>query len=48
MTTPAPLFSDPLIIGDVIVVAMQSEVGVLQGYDLETGEQEWTYLPPES
>jgi outer membrane protein assembly factor BamB len=47
-TTSAPLFSDPIIVGDVIVVAMQSEVGVLQGYDLETGEQEWTYLPPES
>ena len=47
-TTPAPLFSDPVIVGDVIVVAMQSEVGVLQGYDLETGQQEWTYQPPES
>jgi outer membrane protein assembly factor BamB len=46
-TTPAPLFSDPLIIGDVIVVAMQSEAGILQGYELETGQLSWSYQPPE-
>ena len=48
MTTPAPLFSDPLIIGDVIVVAMQSDAGVLQGYKLESGQLDWSYQPPES
>lgn len=47
-TTPAPLFSDPVIIGDVIVVAMQSEAGILYAYDLKTGNQEWIYQPPES
>ncbi|WP_420632293.1 PQQ-binding-like beta-propeller repeat protein [Candidatus Leptofilum sp.] len=47
-TTPAPLFSNPVIIGDVIVVAMQSEVGILQGYDLEDGRLSWSYQPPES
>lgn len=47
-TTPAPLFSNPVIIGDVIVVAMQSEAGILQGYTLKTGELDWSYQPPES
>jgi outer membrane protein assembly factor BamB len=47
-TTPAPLFSDPVIVGDVIVVAIQSEAGVLQGYKLDTGELDWSYQPPES
>ena len=46
VTTPAPLFTTPIIINDVIVVAMQSEVGVLQGYELETGNLAWSYLPP--
>ena len=48
VTTPAPLFSDPVIVGDEIIVAMQSEVGILQGYELETGRLNWSYLPPES
>lgn len=47
-TTPAPLFSDPAIIGDVIVVAMQSEAGIVHGYELETGRISWSFLPPES
>ena len=47
-TTPAPLFSTPIIIGDVIVVAMQSEAGILQAYELETGDPDWSYTPPES
>jgi outer membrane protein assembly factor BamB len=47
-TTPAPLFSNPVIIGDVIIIAMQSEVGILQGYELETGQLSWSYQPPES
>lgn len=47
-TTPAPLFSTPVIVNDVIVVALQSEVGVLQAYDLENGDLAWTVLPPES
>ena len=47
-TTPAPLFTSPVIIGEVIVVAMQSEAGVLQGYELETGDLDWSYVPPES
>ena len=47
-TTPAPLFSDPVIVGDVIVVAMQSEDGILQGFELEDGNLAWSYQPPES
>lgn len=47
-TTPAPLFSTPVIVGDVIVVAMQSEAGILQGYELETGRLDWSYQSPES
>jgi len=45
-TTPAPLFSDPVIIGDVIVAAMQGAESVLQSYNLETGELDWSYQPP--
>ena len=45
-TTPAPLFSNPVIVDDVIVVAMQSEVGILQGYELETGDLSWSFQPP--
>lgn len=47
-TTPAPLFSNPVIVGDVIVVAIQSEVGILQGYELGSGRLSWTYQVPES
>ena len=47
-TTPAPLFSTPVIIGDVIIVAMQSDLGVLQAYKLDTGDLDWSYSPPES
>jgi outer membrane protein assembly factor BamB len=47
-TTPAPLFSTPVIIGDVIIVAMQSDAAVLQAYELETGDLNWSYIPPES
>lgn len=47
-TTPAPLFSDPVIVGDVVIVAMQSEAGVLQGYNLESGQPEWSFQPPEA
>lgn len=47
-TTPAPLFSNPIIIGDVIVVALQSEAGILQGYELENGRLSWSYQAPES
>lgn len=46
-TTPAPLFSTPVVVGDVIVVAMQSEVAILQAYKLDTGDLDWNYLPPE-
>lgn len=46
VTTPAPLFSTPIIIDDVIVIAMQSEVGILQGYKLEDGQLDWSYVPP--
>ncbi len=47
-TTPAPLFSTPVIIGDVIIVAMQSDTSILQAYELETGNLAWSYNPPES
>ena len=47
-TTPAPLFSTPVIVGDTIIVALQSEVGILQGYKLETGDLDWSYQPPQA
>lgn len=45
-TTPAPLFSNPVVAGDTVVVALQSEVGILQGFEVGTGDLEWSYLPP--
>ncbi|MEZ4590705.1 MAG: PQQ-binding-like beta-propeller repeat protein [Chloroflexota bacterium] len=48
VTTSAPLFADPVIVGDVIVVAMQSEAGILQGYELQTGDLSWSFQPPEN
>ncbi|MCB8927526.1 MAG: PQQ-binding-like beta-propeller repeat protein [Ardenticatenaceae bacterium] len=47
VTTPAPLFSDPVIIGEEIIIALQSEVGILQAYDLGEGRLSWSYQPPE-
>lgn len=44
-TVRAPLFTTPVIVDDVIVVAMNSEEAVLAAYDLESGDAEWTYLP---
>ncbi|MCC6607514.1 MAG: PQQ-binding-like beta-propeller repeat protein [Anaerolineae bacterium] len=46
-TTPVPLFSTPAVVGNVIVVAIQSEAAILQAYELETGDLEWSYLPPQ-
>jgi len=45
-TTPVPLFSNPVIVGNVIVVALQSAESILQGYDLDTGKLDWSYQPP--
>lgn len=48
VTTPAPLFADPVIVDDVIVIAMQSEAGILQAYELETGDLSWSFQAPEN
>lgn len=44
-TVNSPLFATPVVIDDVIVVAMQSELAVLAAFDLESGDPKWTYLP---
>lgn len=44
-TTSAPLFTTPVIVEDVIIVAMNSERVVLAAYDLESGSPQWSYLP---
>ncbi len=46
-TAPAPLYTTPVVVGDSIIVAMQSESALLKAFDLETGSQQWTYLPPQ-
>ena len=44
-TTPGPLHTTPVVVEDTIVVALQSETALLIGFDLETGAQQWQYLP---
>ena len=44
-TTPAPLYTTPVVAADTIVVALESETALLIGFDLETGSQQWQYLP---
>ena len=49
-TTPAPLFSTPVIVGDVIVIGLHStgdSKELLIAYNLESGDKEWTYIQPE-
>jgi outer membrane protein assembly factor BamB len=46
-STPAPLHTTPVVVEDTIVVALQSESALLIGFDLETGSQQWQYLPPQ-
>ncbi|NJN55043.1 MAG: PQQ-binding-like beta-propeller repeat protein [Anaerolineae bacterium] len=44
-TTKSPLFTTPVIVDDMIVVAMNSELAVLSAYDRESGNPKWSYLP---
>lgn len=44
-TTPAPLFTTPVVAGDSIVVALQSTEALLLMFDLEGGGRR-TFLPP--
>ncbi|MCB8943462.1 MAG: PQQ-binding-like beta-propeller repeat protein [Ardenticatenaceae bacterium] len=44
---PAPLHTTPVVVEDTLVVALTSETALLIGYDLETGSQQWQYLPPQ-
>ena len=45
-TTDSPLFTTPVIVDDVIVVALGQIVNdLLIAYDLETGNQQWGYNP---
>ena len=45
--TPAPLYTKPVVVDDNIIVALESESALLIGYNLETGTQQWQYLPPQ-
>lgn len=44
-TTRASLFTTPVIVDDMIVVAMNSELAVLAAYDRVSGNPKWTYVP---
>ncbi|HUM71731.1 MAG TPA: PQQ-like beta-propeller repeat protein, partial [Chloroflexota bacterium] len=44
-TTRAPLFTTPVIVDDMIIVAMHSELAVLSAYDRATGTPKWSYVP---
>lgn len=44
-TTRAPLFTTPVIVDNMIVVAMNSELAVLAAYDRATGTPKWSYVP---
>lgn len=47
VTTPTPLFTNPVIVGDdTIVVALNEANALLVGYDLESGAERWRYTPP--
>jgi outer membrane protein assembly factor BamB len=46
-TTPGPLHTTPVVVEDTIVVALQSDSALLIGFNLETGAQQWQYLPPQ-
>lgn len=44
-TTDVPLFTTPVVVGDVIVTAMGQGDNLLVAYDLETGNQQWAFNP---
>ncbi len=44
--TVAPLNTTPVIVGDEVVVTVQSETALLIGYNFE-GDQTWTFMPQE-
>lgn len=44
-TTRAALFTTPVIVDDMIIVAMRHELVLLSAFDLESGEPLWSYLP---
>jgi outer membrane protein assembly factor BamB len=44
-TTKSPLFTTPIIVEDMIVVAMINDQAVLAAFDLENGDPEWSYMP---
>jgi outer membrane protein assembly factor BamB len=48
-TTPAPVYTTPVIVGDALVVAVPVDTLTLKFFDLGTGEkkwEDWTISPP--
>jgi outer membrane protein assembly factor BamB len=45
-TTPAPLFSTPVIAGDAVVIGLTTDTAVLTAFDPADGTQLWAYAPP--
>lgn len=46
-TAPASLYTTPVVVGNTIIVALQSETALLIAFDLETGNQQWVFAPPQ-
>ncbi|MCP4357087.1 MAG: PQQ-binding-like beta-propeller repeat protein [Chloroflexi bacterium] len=44
-TTIAPLLTTPVIAGEAIIIALTSEEATLQAFNLENGNQIWSYVP---
>jgi outer membrane protein assembly factor BamB len=47
VSTPAPLYSTPVIVGEEIVVVVQHETAFLIAYDVASGAQRWQIAPPQ-
>ena len=44
-TAPASLYTTPVVVDNSIIVALQSDSALLIAFDLETGNQQWVFVP---
>lgn len=45
-STPAPLYTTPVVVEDAVVVVLQSDAALLIGFDRESGARLWDFLLP--